>query len=110
MDRRTVLKAMGLMAPMPWMASAVAQDVYPSRPIRIVVQYPPGGVTDVAARLVGDILNRKYGQPVIIENRPGASGVIGQQYVAGLPADGYTLITGGLGGNVIPPVTVRNLP
>jgi tripartite-type tricarboxylate transporter receptor subunit TctC len=98
------------MAPMPWMASAFAQDVYPSRPIRIIVQYPPGGVTDVAARLVGDILNRKYGQPVIIENRPGASGVIGQQYVAGLPADGYTLITGGLGGNVIPPVTVRNLP
>ena len=110
MDRRTVLKAFGVTASLPWALPSLAQDKYPSRPIRIIVQYPPGGVTDVAARLVGDILYRKYGQPVVVENRPGASGVIGQQYVAGLPADGYTLITGGLGGNVIPPVTVRNLP
>jgi len=110
MDRRTALKAAGGMAALAWTLPLRAQEKYPSRPVRIVVQYPPGGVTDVAARLVGEVLTRKYGQPVVIENRPGASGIIGQQYVAGTPADGYTLITGGLGGNVIPPVTVRNLP
>lgn len=110
MDRRTALKAAGGVAALSWTPALRAQEKYPSRPVRIVVQYPPGGVTDVAARLVGEVLTRKYGQPTIIENRPGASGIIGQQYVAGLPPDGYTLITGGLGGNVIPPVTVRNLP
>ncbi|MDH2235902.1 tripartite tricarboxylate transporter substrate binding protein [Pigmentiphaga sp. GD03639] len=110
MDRRTALKAAGGVVALPWARALHAQDKYPSRPVRIVVQYPPGGVTDVAARLVGEVLTRKYGQPVVIENRAGASGIIGQQYVAGLPPDGYTLITGGLGGNVIPPVTVRNLP
>jgi len=110
MDRRTALKAAGGVAALSWTPALRAQEKYPSRPVRIVVQYPPGGVTDVAARLVGEVLTRKYGQPTVIENRPGASGIIGQQYVAGLPPDGYTLITGGLGGNVIPPVTVRNLP
>ena len=110
MDRRTALKAAGGVVALSWTPALRAQEKYPSRPVRIVVQYPPGGVTDVAARLVGEVLTRKYGQPTVIENRPGASGIIGQQYVAGLPPDGYTLITGGLGGNVIPPVTVRNLP
>ena len=92
--------------------SVAAQGVgnYPDRPIRIVVPYPPGGVTDVAARLVADILNRKFGQAVVVENRPGASGLIGGQIVAAAKPDGYTLLVNGLGGNVLPPVTVKGLP
>ncbi|GGX03468.1 MFS transporter [Pigmentiphaga litoralis] len=110
MDRRTVLKVIGSTAALAWDLPVFAQETYPTRPLRIVVPYTAGGVTDVAARIVGDILFRKYGQPAVIENRAGGSGVIGAQYVAHAPADGYTLIVGGLGGNVILPVTVRNLP
>ena len=119
MDRRRALKritqAAVIATATPWLAgpaAARAQGVgdFPSRPIRIVVPYPPGGVTDVAARLVSDILNRRFGVAVVVENRPGASGLIGGQVVAGATPDGYTLLVNGLGGNVLPPVTVKGLP
>jgi tripartite-type tricarboxylate transporter receptor subunit TctC len=71
--------------------AAFAQP-YPSKPIRIVVAYPPGGGTDVLARLVGKDLNEALKQSVIIENRAGASGGIGLDYVAKSPPDGYTLL------------------
>lgn len=112
MDRRNSLKTLaglaglGVLAPQAFAAS----ETYPARPIHIVVPYPPGGVTDLAGRLVGDLLTRKYGKPVIVENRPGAMGLIGQQRVAAANPDGYTLMLNGLGGNVLPPVTVRGLP
>ncbi|MGD9941643.1 MAG: Bug family tripartite tricarboxylate transporter substrate binding protein [Burkholderiaceae bacterium] len=108
MDRRKVL--CGVTAALAFGRSLSAQEKYPSRAVRIVVQYPPGGVTDLAARAVSEVMHRKYGQSVFVEHKPGASGLIGQQYVAGSRPDGYTLITGGLGGNVIPPVTVEGLP
>lgn len=112
MNRRTVLKTLGFAAGLPMLSSARATSTapYASRPIRLVVPYPPGGVTDVAARLAGELLTARYGQPVVVENRPGASGLIGQQLVASSAPDGYTLIMGGLGGNVLPPVTVKGLP
>lgn len=111
MNRRTVLKTLGFTAALPWTPLArAAGGAYASRPIRLVVPYPPGGVTDVAARLAGELLTARYGQPVVVENRPGASGLIGQQLVAAAAPDGYTFIMGGLGGNVLPPVTVRGLP
>ncbi len=87
-----------------------AQEKFPSHGMRIVVGYPAGGVTDIAARVVGEMLAKKYGQSVVVENRPGASGVIGQQVVAKAPPDGYVLSSGGLGGNVLPPLTVEGLP
>jgi len=68
-----------------------AEDHFPSRPITILVPYPPGGSNDVFARVIADQLSRKFGQPVIVENRPGASGLIGLGVVARAPADGYTL-------------------
>jgi tripartite-type tricarboxylate transporter receptor subunit TctC len=77
-------------------AIALAQDAeqpaYPSKPVRILVPFPAGGAVDIVARTVGDELTRRWGQTVVIENRPGAGGVIATQAAATAPADGYTLI------------------
>ena len=112
MNRRTSLKTIATLAGLGAFGSRAwaEEETYPARPIQIVVPYPPGGVTDLAGRLVGDVLTRKYDKPVIVENRPGAAGLIGQQRVAASKPDGYTLMLNGLGGNVLPPVTVRGLP
>jgi tripartite-type tricarboxylate transporter receptor subunit TctC len=72
---------------------AWAQD-YPSRSIRIIVTFTPGGASDLAARVVGQKLSDSLGQPVVVENRLGANGTIGTQMVAQSPADGYTLVIG----------------
>ena len=71
--------------------AAAAQD-YPSRPIRIVVPYPAGGGTDAVARLAATRLSAALGQPVVVENKPGASANIGTEFVAKSPADGYTIL------------------
>lgn len=110
MDRRTVLKAATGTAAFGLMGSAFAQEKFPSKTIRMVVPYPPGGVTDLAGRVSSEVLSNKYGQSVVVENRPGANALIGQQYVAGQRPDGYTLMIGGLGSQVLPPATIRNLP
>jgi tripartite-type tricarboxylate transporter receptor subunit TctC len=74
------------------MATAVmAQDVYPSRPVHVIVAFPPGGVTDVVARLMASEMQKEFGQPFVVENRPGAAGMIGAEYVAKAKPDGYTL-------------------
>lgn len=72
-------------------AVAVAQD-YPRRPLQFVVPYPAGGSSDVQARIIAQGLSDRIGQPVIVENRPGASAVIGTRFVASQPADGHTLL------------------
>jgi tripartite-type tricarboxylate transporter receptor subunit TctC len=70
--------------------SALAQS-YPSKPVRLIVPFAPGGTTDIVARITGDKLGRELGQPVIIENRAGGGGTVGADYVAKSPADGYIL-------------------
>ncbi len=75
---------------------AQAQD-YPLRPIKLVVPNPPGGMTDLLGRIVSERLGSLYGQPIVVENKAGASGHIGAQQVAKSPADGYTLLLGTIG-------------
>ena len=77
----------GLAAP-----SAMAQSGYPNKPIRLVIPFSPGGVTDVAGRTVADFMSKRLGQQVVPDNRPGASGNIGSQQVATAEPDGYTLL------------------
>ena len=72
--------------------SAVAQDTFPSRPIRLIVPYPPGGGNDDVARLLGQHVSKSIGQPVVVENKAGASGMIAGDLVARAPADGYTIM------------------
>src|SRR5262245_47197643 len=72
--------------------TAVAQESYPSRLVRIIVPFPAGGTADVLPRIVGEKLSDKWRQPVIIENRAGAGGNIGAEAVAGSPPDGYVLL------------------
>lgn len=72
-------------------ASAVSAQTYPSKPIKIIVPFTPGSATDVMARIVGERLNAAWGQPVVVENKPGAGGTIGIRDTARADADGYTL-------------------
>ena len=88
---------------------AAAQD-YPSRAIRLIVPFSPGGVTDTSARVVADRLATRLGQQVIVENRAGASGNIGTQQVAQAAPDGYTLVLGFDGTMVINPWVFPNIP
>ena len=75
-----------------WVAGPAAAQPYPTKPIRIVVPYPPGGGTDVVARILSEPLSVELGQPIIIDNRGGAAGNVGTDIVAKAPADGYTLL------------------
>ncbi len=75
-----------------WALSAHAQPAYPTRPIKIIVPAGAGGITDNLARALGDHLARELSQPVIVENRPGAGGIVGAQAVANAAPDGHTLL------------------
>lgn len=78
-------------------ATARAQPEWPGRPIRIVAPFPPGGLADVLARPLAARMQAAWGQPVVVENRPGSGGNIGADVVAKSPADGYTLLVGSIG-------------
>jgi len=100
--RRQWLQAAFLGASLTLMGSAIAQS-YPSKPIRLVVPFTPGGVTDTSGRLIAEQLSKRLGQQVIVDNKPGASGNIGTQQVAAAEGDGYTLLLGFDGTLVINP-------
>src|SRR3954453_14433344 len=84
--------------------SAAAVETYPVKPVRLVVPYPPGGITDTLGRLVGQELGEALGKPVVVDNRPGANGTIGTENVLGTPADGYSLLLGAMTTQVLNPL------
>jgi len=90
-------------------AGATWAQTYPAKPITIIVPFTPGSATDVAARLVGEKLNAAWGQPVIVDNRPGAGGTIGIAQTARAEPDGYTLAVVSTG-HVVNPVLYKDLP
>jgi tripartite-type tricarboxylate transporter receptor subunit TctC len=82
-------------------AAAVAADAYPSHAIRMVVPFPPAGIADLSARIVGDGLRARLGQPIVVENKPGANGVLGLREMLKAEPDGYTIMAGTVGSAVI---------
>ncbi|NBR29885.1 MAG: tripartite tricarboxylate transporter substrate binding protein, partial [Betaproteobacteria bacterium] len=92
--RTAVLAALAASAGLPAVALAQA---YPSKQIRMIVPFPPGGGVDFAARVVGKQLSERLGQQVVIDNRPGANGIVGLEILKQSPADGYTLATASQG-------------
>jgi tripartite-type tricarboxylate transporter receptor subunit TctC len=89
--KRRTLAVGALFAPALWTAGAALADTFPSKPIKIIVPYTPGDGPDVIARLIGEKIGQRLGQPVVVDNKPGASAQIGPSMVKQAPPDGYTL-------------------
>ena len=102
---RSALLATIFVAPMAW-----AQSSWPTKPVRIVVPFAPGGTTDILARSLAPELSKAFGQPFVIENRAGAGGNIGADVVARAPADGYTLLMGTVGTHGINKALYSKMP
>src|SRR4051794_18192674 len=90
--RRRFLRLAAGVVSLPATSRIAGAQLYPSKPVRLIVGFPPGGQIDIIARLIGQRLSSRLGQPFIIENRPGAGGNIATEAVARAPADGQTLL------------------
>lgn len=107
MNRAIRLLGLALLIAISFSAKAA---VWPSQPVRIVLPYPPGGASDVTARLLGAKLSLAWNQPVVVENKPGANGIVANQAVAKSAPDGYTILMANLGPNGINPAIYSRLP
>ncbi len=87
---------------------AIAQDKYPSKPVKVLVPYAPGGATDIITRVVGEQLRQSLGQPFVVENKAGAFGILAIEEMAKSRADGYTLMVGNVSTNAITPVLFKD--
>jgi tripartite-type tricarboxylate transporter receptor subunit TctC len=99
-----------LIAAATWLASTAVAQEYPTKPVRIVVGYSAGGGNDIVARLLSVKMSEGLGQPVIVENKPGAQSIIAAELVAKAPADGYTILMGPSGPMTMNPATYSKLP
>ncbi len=106
---RSILSA-ALLAGAVAFSGLVGAQGWPSRPVHLVVPYAPGGPVDVSARLIGGKLQAALGQPVVVENKPGAGGNIGADFVAKSAPDGYTLVMGAIATHAINPALYPNFP
>src|SRR5882724_6267262 len=102
--------ALVLLAAPALLAGEARAQTYPSRPVRLIVPFPPGGSTDILSRALGQKLSEGLAQPVLIDNRPGAGGSIGSEAAAKAAPDGYTLLMGQLGPLAVSPAIYKNLP
>lgn len=109
MHRRLLLKLMTGVVPLVMASTAFAQN-YPGKPIQLVVPFPAGGAIDLIARTLAQKLNEEWGQPVVVDNRAGASGIIGSQHVARAAPDGYTLLMASTTTHGINPSIYPKLP
>jgi tripartite-type tricarboxylate transporter receptor subunit TctC len=109
--KHSLRAAISLLAAIILPAAAAAQTAapYPSRNVTMIVPFPPGGGTDIGARVIAQKLSEKWGQPVIIENKPGAAGNIGFDFAAKAAPDGYTIVMGNIGTTAINPSLYANL-
>ena len=101
--RRRLVIAIGAAVATPFTATVRAQSAYPNRPVRIVAPHPAGGGVDIIARKLGEQMQASLGQPFVVENKPGANGMVGAQSVATAAPDGYTLMVAGPGEIAIAP-------
>src|SRR5215471_4026501 len=93
-----------------FLTSAASAQSFPNRPLRLIVPFPPAGIADLSGRLVGEGLRAKFNQPVIVENKPGANGVLGLREMLKAEPDGYTLMIGSVGAVVIGYAIDANAP
>jgi tripartite-type tricarboxylate transporter receptor subunit TctC len=91
-------------------AGLAAAQTWPTKPVRVIVPYPPGGTSDILARALGPGMQAALGQPWVVENKPGATGNVGADLVAKSPADGYTLLLADIGSLAISPSVFKDLP
>ena len=108
-SRRSFLTTVAAAGVFPWVRLAHAESAFPSKPVKIVVPYTPGGAPDLIARLLASELGSQWAQSIVVENKPGAGGSIGADYVSRADADGYTLLSGGVGTNAINPTLYKNI-
>ena len=100
--RRSATMLLGLL--LASLSPGISAQAYPVKPIRIIVPFPPGGTSDILSRLIAPKLTEKWGQPVVVESRPGAAGAIAMDLVAKSAPDGYTMVLTDVGTLVILPV------
>lgn len=114
MQRRQALGALKALAATAALAAlpvvALAQTAWPAKAVTLVVPFPPGGGTDTGARIVAEQLSRKWGQPVLVDNKGGAAGMVGADFVAKAKPDGYTILMGNIGTQAINPALYAKMP
>jgi tripartite-type tricarboxylate transporter receptor subunit TctC len=111
MIRRRVIRSIALAAALGALGAGQAlAQAYPSKPVKMIVPFPPGGPTDVQARIVAQRLGERFGQPVVVENRGGAGGMLGSDAVAKSAPDGYTLLMGASGPHAVGVLTRKEPP